>query len=113
MEESLLEEALLDNLSEEDLKPQDTKTEELPASENSSDFLKITDKELTIEGNQLSLPSEPEKITSGSKENPLKIDIDESTAFDLSIDLSLPSSNGVITLENISTGTDYKFYGQV
>ena len=43
LEESLLEEALLDNLSEEDLKPQDTKTEELPASENSSDFLKIID----------------------------------------------------------------------
>ena len=79
----------------------------------SSDFLNITDKKLTIEGNQISLPSEPEKITSGSKENPLEINIDESTNFDLSIDLSIPSSNGVITLENISTGTDYKFYGQV
>lgn len=43
LEESLLEEALLDSLSEEDLKPQDTKTEELPVSENSSDFLKIID----------------------------------------------------------------------
>ena len=43
LEESLLEEALLDNLSEEDLKPQDAKTEELPVSENSSDFLKIID----------------------------------------------------------------------
>lgn len=43
LEESLLEEALLDSLSEEDLKPQDAKTEELPVSENSSDFLKIID----------------------------------------------------------------------
>ena len=43
LEESLLEEAVLDSLSEEDLKPQDVKTEELPVSENSSDFLKIID----------------------------------------------------------------------
>ena len=78
----------------------------------SSNFLGFNGKSYNFEANQTALPDEATKITSGKPENPLVINIDKSTELDLSIDLSLASSNGVITIPNVTTGIDYKFYGQ-
>ena len=76
-----------------------------------SNFLGLTNQPYTFEGNNSGLQGQ--KITSGSPETPLVKEITNTTEFDLSINLSLPSSNGgVITIPNVVTGTDYKFYGQ-
>ena len=77
-----------------------------------SKFLGKSDESYHFMGNQTNLSDEAIKIISGTKENPLEINIDSSTEFDLSIDLSIPSSNGVITIPNVVTGSEYKFYGQ-
>ena len=75
-----------------------------------SNFLRLSNQPYTFEGNNSGLQGQ--KITSGSPETPLVKEITNTTEFDLSINLSLPSSNGVITIPNVVTGTDYKFYGQ-
>ena len=75
-----------------------------------SNFLGLSNQPYTFEGNNSGLQGQ--KITSGSPETPLVKEITNTTEFDLSIDLSLPSSDGVITIPNVVTGTDYKFYGQ-
>ena len=77
-----------------------------------SNFLGINGNTYNFDSNQTELPSNATKITSGTPQSPLIKDINNTTEFDLAIDLSLPSSNGVITIPNVTTGTDYKFFGQ-
>ena len=77
-----------------------------------SNFLGINGNTYEFTANQTELPSEATKITGGTPQTPLVKNISNTTEFDLAIDLSIPSSNGVITLPNVMTGTDYKFYGQ-
>lgn len=77
-----------------------------------SNFLGKSDESYLFEGNQTNLSDEAIKIISGTKENPLEINIDSSTEFDLSIDLSIESPNGVVSISNVTTGSEYKFYGQ-
>ena len=73
-----------------------------------STFLDITDKEEVFPGNQTDLPTEA--IDIGASD--ITKDISDTTEFDLEISIEMPSSNRVITLDDITTGTDYKFYGQ-
>jgi hypothetical protein len=77
-----------------------------------SNFLGINGNTYNFDSNQTELPINATKITSGTPQSPLIKDINNTTEFDLAIDLSLPSSNGVITIPNVTTGTDYKFFGQ-
>lgn len=77
-----------------------------------SNFLGLNNKSETFYGNQTELPTEATKIVAGSTDAPLIKDIDNTTKFDLTINIDMPSSNGVISLQNITTGTDYKFFGQ-
>ena len=77
-----------------------------------SNFLGINGNSYVFNSNQTALPNEATKITGGTPQSPLVKNITNTTEFDLAIDLSLPSSNGVITIPNVLTGTDYKFYGQ-
>ena len=77
-----------------------------------SNFLGINGNTYEFTANQTELPSEATKITGGTPQTPLVKNISNTTEFDLAIDLSIPSSNGVITLPNVMTGADYKFYGQ-
>ena len=77
-----------------------------------SNFLGINGNSYVFNSNQTVLPNEATKITSGTPQSQLVKDITNATEFDLAIDLSIPSSNGVITIPNVVTGTDYKFYGQ-
>lgn len=73
-----------------------------------STFLDITNKEEDFPGNQTDLPTEARDIGASD----ITKNISDTTEFDLAISIEMPSSNGVITLQNITTGTDYKFYGQ-
>lgn len=73
-----------------------------------STFLDITNKEEDFPGNQTDLPTEARDIGASD----ITKDISDTTEFDLKISIEMPSSNGVITLNDITTGTDYKFYGQ-
>ena len=73
-----------------------------------STFLDITNKEEVFPGNQTELPTEARDIGASD----ITKDISDTTEFDLEISIEMPSSNGVITLDDITTGTDYKFYGQ-
>ena len=73
-----------------------------------SSFLGINNKSCDFPGNQTSLPEEATKIT----ETNLIRDISKDTMFDLSVNINLPSTDGIITLQNITTGTNYQFYGQ-
>ena len=73
-----------------------------------STFLDITNKEEIFSGNQTDLPTEARDIGASD----ITKDISDTTEFDLKISIEMPSSNGVITLNDITTGTDYKFYGQ-
>lgn len=73
-----------------------------------STFLEITNKEEDFPGNQTDLPAEARDIGASD----ITKNISDTTEFDLAISIEMPSSNGVITLQNITTGTDYKFYGQ-
>ena len=73
-----------------------------------STFLDITNKEEDFPGNQTDLPTEARDIGASD----ITKDISDTTEFDLAISIEMPSSNGVITLNDITTGTDYKFYGQ-
>ena len=73
-----------------------------------STFLEITNKEEDFPGNQTDLPTEARDIGASD----ITKNISDTTEFDLAISIEMPSSNGVITLNNITTGTDYKFYGQ-
>lgn len=73
-----------------------------------STFLDITNKEEVFPGNQTDLPTEARDIGASD----ITKNISDTTEFDLAISIEMPSSNGVITLNNITTGTDYKFYGQ-
>ena len=77
-----------------------------------SNFLGLNNKSETFYGNQTELPTEATKIVAGSPDTPLIKDINNTTEFDLTINIDMPSSNGVISLQNITTGTDYKFFGQ-
>ena len=77
-----------------------------------SNFLGLNNKSETFSRNQTELPTEATKIVAGSPDAPLIKDIDNTTKFDLEINMEMPSSNGVITIPNVETGTDYKFYGQ-
>lgn len=77
----------------------------------SSNFLGIDERENTFSGNQTEL-TEPTNITSGSKEKPLEMSLDETTVFDITIDISLPSSDGIITIPNVVAGSDYSFFGK-
>lgn len=73
-----------------------------------STFLEITNKEEDFPGNQTDLPPEARDIGASD----ITKNISDTTEFDLAISIEMPSSNGVITLNDITTGTDYKFYGQ-
>lgn len=73
-----------------------------------STFLEITNKEEDFPGNQTDLPTEARDIGASD----ITKNISDTTEFDLAISIEMPSSNGVITLNDITTGTDYKFYGQ-
>lgn len=73
-----------------------------------STFLDITNKEEDFPGNQTDLPTEARDIGASD----ITKNISDTTEFDLAISIEMPSSNGVITLNDITTGTDYKFYGQ-
>lgn len=73
-----------------------------------STFLEITNKEEDFPGTQTDLPTEARDIGASD----ITKNISDTTEFDLAISIEMPSSNGVITLNNITTGTDYKFYGQ-
>ena len=76
-----------------------------------SNFLGLNKSE-TFSRNQTELPTEATKIVAGTPQNQLEKDVSNNTEFDLKINMEMPSSNGVITIPNVETGTDYKFYGQ-
>lgn len=73
-----------------------------------STFLEIANKEEDFPGNQTDLPTEARDIGASD----ITKNISDTTEFDLAISIEMPSSNGVITFNDITTGTDYKFYGQ-
>lgn len=74
-----------------------------------SAFLNKSNEPYDFAGNQTDLPESPTKIV----QKDLTKDINKDTVFDLSININLPPpTDGIITLQNITTGTDYKFYGQ-
>lgn len=73
-----------------------------------SAFLNKSNEPYDFAGNKNDLPESPTKIV----QKDLTKDINKDTVFDLSININLPSTDGIITLQNITTGTDYKFYGQ-
>lgn len=73
-----------------------------------SNFLGLNNKTEVFYGNQTDLPTEARDIGASD----ITKDISDTTEFDLAISIEMPSSNGVITLNDITTGTDYKFYGQ-
>lgn len=77
-----------------------------------SNFLGLNNKSETFSRNQTELPTEATKIVAGTPQNKLEKDVSNTTEFDLEINMEMPSSNGVITIPNVETGTDYKFYGQ-